>query len=78
MTVDHLGVGDSTVPEHPLDFAQVAAAGHAAVRAVLAQLREGTFDADLPAVPGAVASRTSRWSRSPTSPSSARRRTSRC
>jgi pimeloyl-ACP methyl ester carboxylesterase len=55
VTVDHLGVGDSTVPAQPLGFAEVAAAGDAAVRTVLEQVRAGTFDPDLPAVPGAVA-----------------------
>lgn len=55
VTVDHLGVGESTVPEQPLDFAQVAAAGDAAVRTVLAQLRDGTFDPGFPPVADAVA-----------------------
>ncbi|WP_091942019.1 hypothetical protein [Trujillonella endophytica] len=54
VTVDHLGVGESTVPERPLDFAQVAAAGDAAVRTVLDRLRSGTLDPELPAIPGAV------------------------
>jgi pimeloyl-ACP methyl ester carboxylesterase len=55
VTVDHLGVGDSTVPAEPLDFAQVAAAGDAAVRTVLDRLRDGTFDADLLPVADPVA-----------------------
>ncbi|RBY85281.1 alpha/beta hydrolase [Blastococcus sp. TF02A-26] len=55
VAVDHLGVGESTVPEHPLGFAEVAAAGDSAVRALVAEIRAGTLDADLPAVPGAVA-----------------------
>jgi pimeloyl-ACP methyl ester carboxylesterase len=55
VTVDHLGVGDSTVPEEALTFAPVAAAGDAAVRSVLDELRSGTFEQDLPAVPDAVA-----------------------
>ncbi|WP_156036326.1 alpha/beta hydrolase [Blastococcus sp. URHD0036] len=55
VTVDHLGVGDSTVPGHPLGFAEVASAGDTAVRAVLEQVRAGDLDPDLPAAPGAVA-----------------------
>lgn len=55
VTVDHLGVGESTVPEQPLDFAQLAAAGHAAVSTVMDELRSGAFDPGLPAVPEAVA-----------------------
>ena len=59
ITVDHLGAGDSTVP--PAEFTDlpgVAAAGHAAVTAVLARLRSGTLapgvrPADLAGVVGA-------------------------
>ena len=59
VTVDHLGVGDSTVPARddprgPLTYARVAEANHAAVVDILGQVRAGTLDG-VPAIPSAVA-----------------------
>jgi pimeloyl-ACP methyl ester carboxylesterase len=55
VTVDHLGVGDSTVPRDHLTLARVAEVNDAAVIVVLAQLRDGTFDTEFPSMPGALA-----------------------
>ena len=57
VAIDHLGAGDSSVP--PLELTTlpaVAAAGHAAVTAILGMLREGTLSAGVPAEVGAVVS----------------------
>jgi pimeloyl-ACP methyl ester carboxylesterase len=55
VTVDHLGVGDSSLPEQEPTLAEITAAGDAAVRTVLGSLRGGTFEAGLPAMPDALA-----------------------
>jgi pimeloyl-ACP methyl ester carboxylesterase len=59
VTVDHLGVGDSTVPPYdasdPLSLARVAEVDDAAVKVILAQLRDGTFDTEFPSMPTALA-----------------------
>ena len=54
VAVDHLGVGDSTVPEGDLTYETVAAANVAAVRAVTGRLAEGTVGEGFPPVTGAV------------------------
>jgi pimeloyl-ACP methyl ester carboxylesterase len=51
VAIDHLGAGDSSVP--PLELTTlpaVAAAGHAAVAAILGRLRAGTLAPGVPAV----------------------------
>lgn len=50
VTVDHLGVGESTVPEVQLDFETVAAGNKAVVEDVLARLAAGTVADGYPAV----------------------------
>lgn len=56
VALDHLRVGDSDIPElEEASLAVCAAAGHAAVQALLGKLREGTLDTDVPAIrPSAV------------------------
>jgi alpha-beta hydrolase superfamily lysophospholipase len=52
VSVDHLGVGDSTIPSDPerLDYAVVAAANHVAEQEVLARLADGTLADGFPAI----------------------------
>jgi alpha-beta hydrolase superfamily lysophospholipase len=48
--VDHLGVGDSTLPDGPLDLATSGQADAAAAHAILDGLAAGTLDPSLPAM----------------------------
>ena len=53
--IDHLGTGDSSLPEPAATLAETAAADDAAVNVLVGRLRAGTLDADLPPVsPAAV------------------------
>ncbi len=52
---DHLGFGDSTIPDgNALDLDNIAAANDAAVRAVMTRLEQGTLAPGLPPVAGAT------------------------
>ncbi|NML12206.1 hypothetical protein HHL08_19015 [Sphingobium sp. AR-3-1] len=52
---DHLGFGDSTIPEgNALNLDNAAAANHATVRAVMARLEDGTLADGLPPVTNAT------------------------
>ncbi len=52
---DHLGFGDSTIPEgNALDLDNVAAGNHATVAAVMAKLESGTLLDGYPAIEGAT------------------------
>lgn len=52
---DHLGFGDSTVPEdNALSFENIAAGNDATVRAVMGKLASGTLLENYPAVTGAI------------------------
>jgi pimeloyl-ACP methyl ester carboxylesterase len=48
VAIDHLGVGQSTVPERPLDYEAVARANNAAATEILRRLNDGTLDANVP------------------------------
>lgn len=52
VSIDHLGVGSSSIPTDPrrLDYATVPAANHAAAQVVLRKLAEGELLAGLPAI----------------------------
>jgi hypothetical protein len=52
---DHVGVGDSTIPEVALNHSQIAAINAWTAAEVLERLRKGTVADGLPALPSAVA-----------------------
>ena len=56
VSIDHLGVGESSVhqPISRLDFATVVAASHSAEAQIMEQLRAGTLDADFAAMEDCV------------------------
>ncbi|MCU1362962.1 MAG: hypothetical protein JWM55_790 [Acidimicrobiaceae bacterium] len=47
VAIDHLGVGQSTVPEKPLDFEAVARGNNAAAAEILRRLNDGTLDSTM-------------------------------
>lgn len=52
---DHLGFGDSTIPEgNALNLDNVAAANHATVRAIVARIESGTLAEGLPSIANAT------------------------
>jgi pimeloyl-ACP methyl ester carboxylesterase len=54
VTVDHLGVGESTVPDGPISLETIAAANNAAVQEIAGRLAEGTLVDGFPAASGAT------------------------
>ncbi len=54
VALDHLAVGDSSVPPEPPPIATVAAANSAAVREVVSRLKAGALTGGMPVTPSAV------------------------
>lgn len=51
---DHIGVGNSSIPEGAFNHSDIARTSAAAVRSVVARLRDGTLDPRIPPLPGLV------------------------
>jgi alpha-beta hydrolase superfamily lysophospholipase len=52
---DHIGVGDSSIPEGAFDHPVIAGINAATARQIIERLREGTLDSRLPALPDLLA-----------------------